>query len=110
MSTKTRRAKRVAENRQAAETSTPVSADQGAVAKTESAEICRCLNPACKTVITDQNKYGSHGDGWTCCQACDDIVDPASARFRLLRSGQQRTPVIRQIDWRQGTGRIEEEA
>jgi hypothetical protein len=109
MNTRTRRAKRAAQNQQAAETSTLVTADQDTVAKTESAEISQCLNPACKTVITDKNKYGGHGDRWTCCQACDDVVDPVSAQFRTRRSGQY-TPIIREIDWGFGPERVEEEA
>lgn len=109
MNTRTRRAKRVAQNQQAAETSNPAPADQGIAAKAESTDTSRCFNPACKTVITDKNRYGSHGDRWTCCQACDDIVDPVSAEFRISRSGHD-TPIIRGVDWGSATQRIEEEA
>ncbi len=109
MNTRTRRAKRVAQNQQAAGTSNPAPApaDQSIVAKAESTETSRCLNPACKTVITDKNRYGSHGDRWTCCQACDDIVDPVSAKFRISHSGHD-TPIIWGVDWGSATQRIEE--
>lgn len=65
-----------------------------------SAEDKTCLNPKCKTVISEEgrNQYGRHGNRWTCCQMCDDIVDPVSAAIRRRLSGRS-TPTVEEIDW-----------
>jgi hypothetical protein len=57
----------------------------------------RCLNPKCGRPIDSLHKYGPHGDGFTCCLACEDIFDPMSAEIRRQRSGRG-TPSILGID------------
>lgn len=41
-----------------------------------------CLNKKCGTEITLRNRYGSHGDGYTCCGACERAYDPASLEIQ----------------------------
>ena len=93
MNAKTKSATRQASNQGGGNGATPAT-QQGALVPTtpkpkEEAPLVEnqtCLNPNCKVVVTEENYYARHGNRKTCCQPCDDIVDPVSAEFRRQRS------------------------
>lgn len=104
MNAKTKSATRQASNQGGGNGATPAT-QQGALVPTtpklkEEAPLVEdqtCLNPKCKVVVTEENYYARHGNRKTCCQPCDDIVDPVSATIRRRRS-RLFTPLINGID------------
>jgi hypothetical protein len=104
MNAKTKKAARSTRNQQS--TAAPAPIAQKLVEKTEPIEEQNCLNLKCKALITERNKYGHHPNGWSCCKACEDIINPRSAEFRRQRSGHF-TPSISGIDERTRPNQVE---